>query len=186
MQYNSYLSDVIRQDVYTEIMKRTRIKNTMYPSENRLKNYRRVLSLSQEQVALKAKISLRSYQTYEQEVRVPNVASALRIAHVLKSSCEYLWGKADKDSRNKIDFPVRSAKFLIALDGHGYTRLKFRRKELGFTQKHLAFEAGVGYRSYQAYEQEVQAPNVEVAIKIAKLLNSSCFYLWGVNDRSFW
>lgn len=182
---NSFDMDVTEMWNRKKELKRNKRKNTMFSGKSRLKSYRVSFGFTQEQIAYKAKISLRSYQAYEQELRVPNIAAALRIARALSSSCEWLWSTGEKDSRDKIDFPVRSARFLVELDGHGYTRLKFRRKELGFTQKHLAFEAGVGYRSYQAYEQEVQAPNVLVAVKIAKLLNYNCFYLWGENVDSF-
>lgn len=183
---NYFDSDLAEMWNRKKELKRNKRKNATLSSKIRLKSYRKMFDFTQEQLAYDAKISLRSYQAYEQGLRVPNIAAALRIARALSSSCEWLWSTGKKDSRDKIDFPVRSARFLVELDGHGYTRLKFRRKELGFTQKELAFKVGIGYRSYQAYEQEMQVPNVEVAIKIARLLNSNCFYLWGENDRSFW
>lgn len=166
-------------------IRRGRTKNTMYTGYNRLKSRRLQLGFSQEQVALKAEISYRSFQNYEQEKRVPSVNMALRIANVLTSNCEYLWSTAEKDSQDKLKFPIRETKELDPFESLKYTRLKFRRLELGFSQKELAREAGIGYGSYQSYEQELVVPNVLVAVKIAKLLNSNCFYLWDENVYSF-
>lgn len=73
-------------------------KNEKYPNYNQLKFRRLMFGLSQKQVACKAKISLRSYQAYEQEKQVPNVAVAIRIAYVLMSNCERLWCALESES----------------------------------------------------------------------------------------
>lgn len=56
-----------------------------------LKTIREQKQLTQTEVALKAGISLRAYQNYEANLRVPNVYVATAIAKALKSSVETLF-----------------------------------------------------------------------------------------------
>jgi Predicted transcriptional regulators len=59
--------------------------------KNELKTYRNHLRLTQEEVSTKAKIPLRSYQSYEQGERLPNVKVGMRIAKALKTYPNELW-----------------------------------------------------------------------------------------------
>lgn len=70
--------------------------------KNELKEYRKYLWLTQQEVATKAKIPLRSYQSYEQGERLPNVKVGMRIAKALKSYCDELWlDEAEVKRRSK-------------------------------------------------------------------------------------
>ena len=53
------------------------------------------------------------------------------------------------------------------------TKLKEQRRTLHFTQKQVAEKIGVSYQQYQGYENGRFAPNVYMAIEIAKALDST-------------
>lgn len=55
---------------------------------------RKEQNLSQEEMAASLKISFSSYNRYETYKRIPNACVALRIAKILQSSVEELWGNA--------------------------------------------------------------------------------------------
>ena len=59
--------------------------------QNELKEYRNYLHLTQKELAAKAKVPLRSYQSYEQGECLPNVKVALRISNALKTFPNELW-----------------------------------------------------------------------------------------------
>lgn len=58
------------------------------------------------------------------------------------------------------------------------------RKRLGKTQLQVAQEIGIAKNAYQRYEQGKVIPNVLLAIKIAKALQSSVENLWGTSNHS--
>lgn len=58
---------------------------------NYLKKRREELHLTQRQVAERAKMTLRTYQSYELETRIPNVHAANRIAEALNSTTKKLF-----------------------------------------------------------------------------------------------
>ena len=58
---------------------------------NYLKKRREELHLTQRQVAERAKMTLRVYQSYELEARIPNVYAANRIAEALNSTTKKLF-----------------------------------------------------------------------------------------------
>ena len=47
---------------------------------------------TQKQVAEEIKISVRNYQDYEYNINAPNVFTALKIAKVLGTTVENIWG----------------------------------------------------------------------------------------------
>jgi DNA-binding XRE family transcriptional regulator len=59
-----------------------------------LQRRRGALGLTQEEVAAGAAVSLKTYQQYEYYRVEPGVLKALRIAVVLRTSVEALWGEA--------------------------------------------------------------------------------------------
>lgn len=70
--------------------------------KNHLKRRRLLLNMTQQDVADKAKVSVRTYQAYEQDLREPSVFVAIRIANVLRSNCESLWDALEAhDLRSK-------------------------------------------------------------------------------------
>ncbi len=60
---------------------------------NNLKLQREKISLTQLEVAQKAKITERSYQYYEAGERLPNIRTALKIAIILNTNCEKLFNE---------------------------------------------------------------------------------------------
>lgn len=58
-------------------------------------------------------------------------------------------------------------------------RLKEKRLALNKTQAEVAIAAGVMETSYQRYEYGTVLPNVVVAIRIAKVLNTTVEELFG-------
>jgi Predicted transcriptional regulators len=62
-----------------------------FKRKNYLKQRRVLLNMTQQDVAERAKVSLRTYQSYEQDVRQPSIQVALRIARALRIDCESLW-----------------------------------------------------------------------------------------------
>lgn len=57
-------------------------------------------------------------------------------------------------------------------------RLKARRKELGLTQKQVAEAAGLTCQSYQRYECGKVIPTAVMAVRIAKILETTVEYLY--------
>ena len=58
---------------------------------NMLKKRREELHLTQQQVAEKAGMPLRTYQSYELGVRIPNVISAIKLSEALNSDVTKLF-----------------------------------------------------------------------------------------------
>lgn len=57
--------------------------------------------------------------------------------------------------------------------------LKEVRKKVGLTQVQVAERAGIAERTYQEYEYGDRKPGVDIAIRIAKILNSTVEELFG-------
>ncbi len=74
--------------------------------------------------------------------------------------------------------PVRAAE----TDGAAGTRIRAVRKEAGFTQQTLAAAVEVSRQTIIAMETGDYAPSVYLAIKIARVLNTSVETLWGPPD----
>lgn len=161
-------------------------------SFNKLKSTRLWMGYTQAEVAKKAGISVRTYQSYEQEQRYPKISTAIKITEILGYNCEYLWGtpefagRARNDKRLKND-PERKALIYRLQElkendpGYDHKQLKKYRLFLGYTQEEFAEKIGVTLATYQSYEQNLHEPNVLVAIDIAYYLGKHCYALWGVN-----
>lgn len=59
------------------------------------------------------------------------------------------------------------------------TRLKEARAKSGLTQKEIAKKAGITTRVYQIYESGERIPRANVAVKIAKTVESTVEKLFG-------
>lgn len=58
-------------------------------------------------------------------------------------------------------------------------RLREMRMKRNFTQQKLSDTLGIAIRSYQCYETGTRAPNYELLVKIADVLDVSLDYLLG-------
>ena len=58
---------------------------------SKLKEFRNLHHLSQSKVAQECKISLRMYQYYEADLKIPTVYIAIRLAQVLQTTVEELF-----------------------------------------------------------------------------------------------
>lgn len=58
-------------------------------------------------------------------------------------------------------------------------RVKELREYLGFTTRELANEAKTGASTISEVENSKRVPNVILAIRIARALNTTTEYLWG-------
>ena len=61
-------------------------------------------------------------------------------------------------------------------------RLKELREEKSLSQRNLAKELGVSQAAIARWENNLQIPNIEVAIIVAKYFNISTDYLLGLED----
>lgn len=59
--------------------------------KNTLKKHREKLKMTQQEVAKRAGVSLRAYQNYEQQLRIPDVYQAKKIAKILKTDINKLF-----------------------------------------------------------------------------------------------
>lgn len=62
------------------------------------------------------------------------------------------------------------------------SKLKERREALGLTQRQVAEKIGVKYQSYQRYESLVIIPNAQIAVKVAKALNTTVEELYSATS----
>ena len=62
--------------------------------------------------------------------------------------------------------------------------IKNVRQQKKITQKELARMSQISLRSLIYYENTKRKPNAEIAIRIAKALNSTCEELWGEEEKS--
>lgn len=62
------------------------------------------------------------------------------------------------------------------------SKLKERREALGLTQRQVAEIIGVKYQSYQRYENLVIIPNAQIAVKVAKALNTTVEELYSATS----
>jgi len=74
--------------------------------------------------------------------------------------------------------PVRAPE----TDGAAGTRIRAVRKEAGFTQQTLAAAVAVSRQTIIAMETGDYAPSVYLAIKIARVLDTTVESLWGSPD----
>lgn len=65
-----------------------------------------------------------------------------------------------------------------------FRNLQKAREAKGYTQIKLAMEAEISQQSITFYETGTRVPSLEVAAKLAKILNTSIDYLIG-NDENF-
>jgi transcriptional regulator with XRE-family HTH domain len=61
-------------------------------------------------------------------------------------------------------------------------RLKKMRKELGITQRQLAYCLSVAHNTISQYEKGVINPSLSFVVKLAKLFEVSTDYLLGVTE----
>lgn len=61
-------------------------------------------------------------------------------------------------------------------------RLKQLRKDNNLTQRQLAFQVGITYQSYQAYEYGTALPSVYIIIDLAELYDVSTDYILGLSE----
>ncbi len=64
-----------------------------------------------------------------------------------------------------------------------FVRLKYLRKEKGYTQEKVAELLGVDRRTYSAYENGVNSLNAQTLIKLSKIYGASIDYMLGQSDR---
>lgn len=57
--------------------------------------------------------------------------------------------------------------------------MKSRREALGLTQKDMADKLHIKVRSYQRYESGEREPRLEMAVRIAEILNTTVEAIWG-------
>jgi putative transcriptional regulator len=70
--------------------------------------------------------------------------------------------------------PVRGAE-----DGDAGARIRARRKELGITQQQMSEQASVSRQTVISLETGDYAPSVYLAVRIARLLETTVEDLWG-------
>lgn len=61
--------------------------------KSKFKMFREVLGLTQQEVAMEAKTSIRAYQNYENNKRIPIATTAIRIAKALDTTVEELFSE---------------------------------------------------------------------------------------------
>lgn len=64
-----------------------------------------------------------------------------------------------------------------------FRNLQAAREAKGWTQVKLAMETGISQQSITYYETGTRVPSLEVAVKLAKSLNTTIDYLIGNNDN---
>lgn len=62
-------------------------------------------------------------------------------------------------------------------------KIKARREQLGLTQKQVADKVGIAESQYQGYENGRHMPTVQLAIKIAQILNTTVEKLFIFDDK---
>jgi putative transcriptional regulator len=65
--------------------------------------------------------------------------------------------------------------------GSAGERVRSRRKELAITQQEMSAQVGVSRQTVISMETGDYAPSVYLALKVAKLLDTSVEALWGTN-----
>ncbi len=64
-----------------------------------------------------------------------------------------------------------------------FERLKYLRKEKGYTQEKVAALLGVDRRTYSAYENGVNSLNAQTLIMLSKIYGASIDYMLGQSDK---
>ncbi len=62
------------------------------------------------------------------------------------------------------------------------TRIKELRQGCGMTQRQVAYEIGVAYQSYQAYEHGKALPSLDTLISLSQLFEVSSDYILGLSE----
>ncbi len=64
-----------------------------------------------------------------------------------------------------------------------FERLRYLRKEKGYTQEKVAELLGVDRRTYSAYENGINSLNAQTLIMLSKIYGASIDYMLGQSDR---
>ncbi len=64
-----------------------------------------------------------------------------------------------------------------------FKRLRYLRKEKGYTQEKVALLLGVDRRTYSAYENGTNSLNAKTLIMLSKIYGASIDYMLGQSDK---
>lgn len=120
---------------------------------NKIRELRKQNHITQDELAKKSMVSRKALSSYENGIGNPTRETLTKIATALNCKVSDL-----------VDQKMN--------------RLKARRKELGLTQKQVAEAAGLTCQSYQRYECGKVIPTAVMAVRIAKILETTVEYLY--------
>ena len=63
--------------------------------------------------------------------------------------------------------------------------VEIQRKRVGLTQTELSNKAGISRRALSSIEKSTSIPSVDIALKLATILNTTVEDLFHVSDTSF-
>lgn len=144
----------------------------------RLKLAREKRGYTQKMIAAALGISEKGYQYYEYGTRTPKIDTLKKIAMLLETSIDelYGYGKYADDLEKGIEYVT-----------YIYECYAYHRKRAGLTQKQAAAALGITEQAYQKYEYGKSTPDVKKMLKLYKIFGvggSMMFAPWEKNpDR---
>ncbi len=141
----------------------------------RLRELRKQNMLSQREIADILGVKEKAYQHYEYGNVKPKVETLVKMAEIFEVSTDFLFGLSDKAEMKQTLFAKDIKKSISTI-------LRFERKKLGFTQKQMAEQLGMGYTTYQQYENRKRMPINESLLHMAQYFHLDLDTLLGRNE----
>ena len=136
----------------------------------RLKAIRKNAGYKQWQISEKLGLAKHSYGSYENDNSIPSISKFIVLSEIFQTTVQYIVTgeelSADIWSEKVTPFPER---------------LKELRIQNEFTQKEVANELEIHFRSYEKYELGICEPKLESLIKLANLFDVTLDELLGRN-----
>lgn len=126
----------------------------------RIREQREKRKLSQHEIASMLNIKENAYQHYEYGHVKPKAKVLTEMAELFEVSTDFLLGLSDNDE-------IKRSKFEENIKESISTIIRAERKKLGITQKQMATRLGLGYTTYQQYENCKRIPVNESLIHMA-------------------
>ena len=143
----------------------------------RLKLAREKRGYTQKQIAAALGISDKGYQYYEYGTRTPKIDTMKKIAVLLETSIDelYGYGRYADDLEKGIEYVT-----------YIYECYAYHRKRAGLTQRQVAAALGITEQAYQKYEYGKSAPDAKKMLKLYKIFGvggSMMFAPWDKNPN---
>ncbi|MBA3925520.1 helix-turn-helix domain-containing protein [Listeria rustica] len=142
----------------------------------RFQNLRKKNKLTQKELSLKLQLPQSSISGYENNERKPSISILIDIAKTFNTTIDYLLGLSNIEEESNFSYNFTDDNYLGQ-------KIQNLRKSNHINQKALADKLKVTQATVSAYETGKTSPNIDILIKLSKILNCSTDELLGQRNN---